>query len=60
MDVFTGMVERCSTHELNLFAFITKRIWARRNTVIYGGEFLHPCKIVIDVESMQAPASSSW
>ncbi|XP_059436284.1 uncharacterized protein LOC132169234 [Corylus avellana] len=52
MDVFAGLVERSSIHDLNLFALTAKRIWARRNTVIHGGEFLHPCKIAQEAESM--------
>jgi hypothetical protein len=32
--------------ELELFAMIARRIWERRNGVVYGEPFTHPCVVV--------------
>jgi hypothetical protein len=35
------MFQRCDKEEFELFLVIARKIWFRRNTVIYIGEFLH-------------------
>jgi hypothetical protein len=43
---FLGVVEemfrRGRMEDLILFAGIVRRVWLRRNEVVYGGPFLHP------------------
>lgn len=36
------MFDRCTTEEVELNAEIARRIQFRRNTVVHGGEFIHP------------------
>jgi hypothetical protein len=55
---FVGVLEylmgRCSVMELELAGVIAWRIWKRRNSVLHGGEFLNPAKLVTEAEDMLA------
>jgi hypothetical protein len=42
MEVMEAIFERCTREDINLFAIIANKIWARRNSVVHGGEILHP------------------
>ena len=44
--VFADIRKRCNEEEVDLFAVISKAIWARRNGVIFCGEFVHPITVV--------------
>ena len=44
--VFADIRKRCTEEEANLFAVISKAIWARCNGVIFGEEFVHPNTVV--------------
>jgi ribonuclease HI len=50
VEVVDAMVLKCSSEELSIFASTTKMIWARRNSVVYGGMFMHPTRIVQEVK----------
>jgi hypothetical protein len=49
MEAITGW---CTRDELNIFAVIAKRVWARRNSVLHGGVFIHPTRIVCEGKEM--------
>lgn len=46
IPVVEGMMDRCNDLSLALFVGISRRIWLRRNEVIFGGPFVHPNTIV--------------
>jgi hypothetical protein len=46
MLVFADVRRRCNEEEIELFAVIAKAIWARRNGMIHGEEFIHPNTMV--------------
>jgi ribonuclease HI len=47
IQVVDGMMDRCNDLNLALFVGISRRIWLRRNEVIFGGGFFaHPNTIV--------------
>jgi hypothetical protein len=52
MEVLEVVTGRCVREEINLFALIAKRIWSRRNSMMHGGVFLHPNRIVCEVKEM--------
>jgi ribonuclease HI len=52
MEVFETISGWCTRDETNLFAVIAKKIWARRNSVLHGGLFLHPNRIVCEAKEM--------
>lgn len=51
IDVMEGMMERCTIEELELHAVIARKIWLRRNTVVYGGVFSHPNVLIQEAVS---------
>ena len=55
---FVGVLEyligRCSVMDLELAGVIAWRIWKRRNSVLHGGEFLNPARLVSEAEDMLA------
>ena len=40
-QVVEGFFNKCTQKEMVLFAGVARRIWLRRNDVIYGGTFSH-------------------
>jgi ribonuclease HI len=52
MEVMEMITERCTRDEVNLFAVTAKKIWARRNSVLHEGVFLHPTRIVREAKEM--------
>lgn len=52
LEVVDAMITRCSKEELNIFALTTKKIWAKRNDVVHGGDFQHPNRIVIEAREL--------
>ena len=52
LDIFELFLNRCSHAEVNLFAILAKKLWARRNTVLHGGEFIHPNILVQQGEAL--------
>jgi hypothetical protein len=46
MLVFVDVRRHCNEEEAKLFAIIAKAIWARRNGMIYGEDFIHPNAVV--------------
>jgi hypothetical protein len=44
MELFFGL---CTPEEVDINAEIARRIWFRRNTVVHGGDFLHPNELII-------------
>jgi ribonuclease HI/exonuclease III len=50
-EIMEWMMGRCNKQELELFAVIAKRIWARRNQVLHGGEFINPNRISQEAEA---------
>lgn len=45
-SIFEEMMERLDTEDLDLWAVIARNIWIRRNSVVYGGVFSHPDKVM--------------
>jgi hypothetical protein len=39
-EIMEWLMRRCNRQELELRVVIAKRIWARRNQVLHGGEFI--------------------
>jgi hypothetical protein len=52
MEVLETVSGRCTRDEINLFVVIAKKIWARRNSMLHGGLFLHPNRIVCEAKEM--------
>ena len=48
-QIFSGIISRCATEEVELFAIVAQRIWHHRNEVVHGGNFLHPTQVVREV-----------
>ena len=46
LDILEQSLNRCSHEDVNLFAILAKKLWARRNAVLHGGEFTHPNLLV--------------
>lgn len=46
-EVIEHMFERCSVGEVEVQVEVARRIWFRRNTVVHGGDFLHPNVVVL-------------
>ena len=59
VKVVEAMVLKCSGEELSIFASTAKMIWARRNSVVFGGMFMHPTRIVHEVKMSLALALSA-
>ena len=49
-QIFQEVVSRCDRAEVELFAFVARCIWLRRNDFIHGGNFTHPTQVLIDSE----------
>jgi hypothetical protein len=47
-----GQKDHCTREDLNLFGLVAKKIWARRNVVMHGGEFTHPNRIVHEADEL--------
>jgi hypothetical protein len=48
------LVERCCSDGMEIYVVVVRSIWNRRNTVVHGGAFLHPCTLVDGaMESLQ-------
>lgn len=45
-ELVENLIEFLHKDEIKLFAMIAKRIWKRRNGVVYGETFIHPCTVV--------------
>ena len=43
-------MDRCTQEEIEFHAVTTRKIWFRRNTVVHGGEFLHPNILINEAE----------
>jgi hypothetical protein len=39
-------MDKCTVEDIALYAMITLSIWFRRNTVIHGGVFTHPSRLI--------------
>jgi hypothetical protein len=52
LDIFEQFLFRCSHEEVSLFAILAKKLWARRNAVLHGGEFSHPNLLVQQGEAL--------
>lgn len=42
VQVVEGVLAHCSTDEIKIFVGLARRIWLRRNEVVYGGSLTHP------------------
>jgi hypothetical protein len=40
------MVARCEKSDFEFFGVTVRNIWLRRNSVVHGGEFVHPTQLV--------------
>jgi ribonuclease HI len=55
LQIVEEMVERCTNEEIKQFSGISRRLWLRRNEVVYGGNFANPTAIVqVTVEAIAA------
>jgi hypothetical protein len=52
MEVVETIMARCSREELEKVLILAKKIWARRNEVVHGGEFKHPNQILRETEEL--------
>jgi hypothetical protein len=48
--LFAYCLERVSTEELDLLAMVSRRIWLRRNSLIFEGTFSYPNVVFAEVE----------
>jgi hypothetical protein len=51
-EIFQTLMERCTKDELAISVLVAKKIWARRNRVIHGGDFQHPNHLVCEAMEM--------
>jgi hypothetical protein len=52
-EVVETLMARCSREELEKVLILAKKIWARRNEVVHGGEFKHPNQIMCETEELK-------
>lgn len=52
LEVVDDIIPKCSKEELYFFAITEKKIWARRNVVVHGGDCQHPNRIVHEAQEM--------
>lgn len=45
------MIDRCTIKELEIYAIIARKIWLKRNTVVYGWDFSHPNVLIQECAS---------
>jgi hypothetical protein len=46
LEIFVKLASKLSEEELQLAAGVARQIWMRRNSVVFGGEFLSPSTMV--------------
>jgi hypothetical protein len=49
MEIFQLCIDRHTPSELDLFTAIAKKVWLRRNAMLFEGTFDHPNKVYVDV-----------
>ncbi len=47
VEVIEHLIESCTNEELDRHAEVARIIWFRQNSVVHGGEFNHPNKVII-------------
>ena len=52
LDVFEHLLSRCSYDEVCFFAILSKKIWGRRNSMLLGGDMLHPNLLIQEGEAL--------
>jgi hypothetical protein len=50
LGLFEQLIHRCN-EELEIVAITARGIWARRNDVVHGGTFMHPCSLAHAAEN---------
>jgi hypothetical protein len=48
VHVVEEMIGRCDLAELEILAVVARKIWFRRNSVVHGGDFIHPTHVFRD------------
>jgi ribonuclease HI len=46
VQIVEKVIEKCNLEEFQQFVAIARRIWLRRNDVIYGGACIHPSAVI--------------
>lgn len=52
LAVMEYRMERCNIEELELAGVIACEIWKRRNSVLHGGNFVHPKRLIQEAEEL--------
>jgi hypothetical protein len=46
--VLEALLQRCGSEDFELWAVISRKIWLRRNSFVFGGAFISPSQLVQD------------
>jgi hypothetical protein len=49
---FMEVIKKCSKEEVELFTVTARKIWLRRNTVVFGGMFSHPTQLLKEAKAV--------
>lgn len=60
MEILSTLLQRLCEEEMHLMVTVARQIWLRRNSVVFGGEFLTPTSMVrIAKDQMEAFESAA-